>query len=366
MRLYKKIIYSGIIYIAFGLLLEVGLRFLPVQESMGWLPVNEETPVRRVEPNRSFTWSRNWNLSLATRLKSNNYGFISTIDYDPSSNMPLTAVIGDSYIEAPMVEQTRTAVAILNAEFQSRRRFYAFGASGAQLSTYIAFAQYAKREFHPDRYVFLLIGNDFDESLATYGDGPGFHYFVEDATGGLAFKRVDYEVSLIKKVLRKSALFMYVNMNLQVGPRLRIVWTRMKDTVSGRKSEYVGQTSAHVDSRREADSIRAVDAFFKMLEDACGVPRKNILIGIDGMRPHLYRSADLIKADGSYFSHMRKYVLSKARMLGHPVVDMQPVFEQDYALNKLVFEYPQYDDGHWNERAHALFAHQIIDSGFLD
>jgi hypothetical protein len=264
------------------------------------------------------------------------------------------------------VEQTRTAVAVLNSAFQNRRCFYAFGASGAQLSTYIAYAKYVKKEFHPDRYVFLLIGNDFDESLSAYGEGPGFHYFVEDNAGGLTLKRVDYEVSLLKKVLRKSALFMYINMNLQVGPRLKIVWTRMKDAMSGRKSEYVGQTDARVDSRRETDSRRAVDAFFEMLEDACGVPRKNILIGIDGMRPHLYDPADLKKAEGSYFSHMRKYVLFKARMLGHPLVDMQPVFEKDYAVNKLFFEYSQYDEGHWNERAHELFARQLIDSGFLD
>ncbi|KAF0159204.1 MAG: hypothetical protein FD159_674 [Syntrophaceae bacterium] len=363
---FRKILFFGIIYLAMVILLEVAFRILPVQESMAWLPVNEGNPFRRFEPNRSFTWSKNWNLSLVNQLKSNNYGFISAIDYDSSSNIPLTAVIGDSFIEAAMVDQTGTAVAVLNTAFQGRRRFYSFAASGAQLSTYIAYAKYAKKAFRPDRYVFLLIGNDFDESLASYGVEPGVHYFVEDTEGGLTLKRVDYEVGLLKKVLRKSALFMYLNANLEVVPRLKTIWSRMTDTFPGRKPEYVGQTNARVDARCEADSKRAVDAFFKILEDSCGVPRKNILIGIDGMRPHLYNPEDLRKADGSYFSHMRKYVLFKARMLGHPVVDMQPVFEQDYAVNKLFFEYPQYDDGHWNERAHGLFARKIIESGFLD
>jgi hypothetical protein len=296
------------------------------------------------------------------RLKSNNYGFISPIDYDPTSNIPLTAVIGDSFIEAAMVDQTRTAVAVLNATFQSSRRFYAFGTSGSQLSTYIAYAMYTKKEFHPDRYVFLIVGNDFDESLASYSGGPGAYYFVADTAGCLTLKRFDYEVGLLKKILRKSALFMYINANLQVGPRLKIVWSSMKDAVSGRKPEYVGQTNARVDSRLEADSKRAVDSFFDMLEDACGVPRKNIIIGIDGMRPQLYDAVSLKKADGSFFSHMRKYVLLKTHVLGHPVIDMQPVFEQDYAVNKLFFEYPQHNDGHWNERAHGLFAQQIIKS----
>lgn len=366
MSLYRKILFLGIIYLAIGILLEAVFQMLPVQESMGWLPLNEESPVRRFEPNRSFTWSRNWNLCSVNQLKSNNYGFISRIDYDPISNIPLTAVIGDSYIEAAMVDQTRTAVAVLNATFQNSRRFYAFGTSGSQLSTYLTYAMYAKKEFHPDRYVFLLVGNDFDESLASYSGGPGAYYFVKDTAGSLTLKRFDEEVSLLKKILRKSALFMYVNANLQVGPRLKIVWSRMKDALAGRKPEYVGQTNARVDPRLEADSKRVVDAFFEMLEDACGVPKKNILIGIDGMRPQLYDAMSLKKADESFFSHMRKYVLFKARELGHPVIDMQPVFEQDYAGNRLFFEYPQYNDGHWNERAHGLFAQQIIESGFLD
>lgn len=366
MSLSRKILFFGIIYLAIGILLEVGFRMLPVQESMEWRPVNEENPIRQVEPNRSFTWSRNWDFSLVNRLKSNNYGFISTIDYDPSSNLPLTAVIGDSFIEAAMVDQTRTCVAVLNTAFKDSRRFYAFAASGAQLSSYIAFAKYAKKEFRPDHYIFLLIFNDFDESLLSYGFYPGFHYFVEDTAGGLTLKRVDYEVGLLKKVLRKSALFMYLYANLEIGPRLKLVRARMKDTVSGRKTAYVGQTNALADSRREVDSKRAVDAFFEMLEGACGVPRKNILIGIDGMRPLLYDAENLRKADGSFFSHMRKHTLSKARELGHPVIDMQPVFMQDYAVYRLFFEYPEHNDMHWNERAHELFARKIIESGFLD
>jgi hypothetical protein len=366
MSLYRKFLFLGIIYLVIGILLEIGFRLLPVQESMGWLPVNKENPVRRFEPNRSFTWSRDWNLGLSNQLKSNNYGFISTIDYDPSSNIPLTAVIGDSYIEAAMVDQNRTSVAVLHKTFKDYRRFYAFACSGAQLSSYIAYAKYARKEFHPDHYIFLLVGNDFDESLSSYGAIAGYYYFIDDTAGGLILKRVDYEVSLLKKVLRKSSLFMYLNANLQIGPRLKLAWTRMEDAVSGRKTEYVGQTNAHVDSRREADSKRAVDAFFAMLQDACGVPRKDILIGIDGMRPQLYDAVDLRKADKSYFSLMRKYVLFKSRELGHPIIDMQPVFEQDYAVNKLFFEYPHRTDGHWNERAHELFARRIIGSRFFD
>jgi hypothetical protein len=349
-----------------AILLEVGMRMLPVQESMEWLSVNEESPVPRFEPNRSFTYSKNWNFCLVNRIKSNNYGFISSIDYDPSSKIPLTAVIGDSFIEASIVDQTQTTVALLNAAARNKRRFYAFASSGSQLSTYLAYAKYANKEFHPDHYIFLLVGNDFDESLSKYGIQPSFHYFVEDNTGGLTLKRFDYTIGILKRILRKSMLFMYVNMNLEIRPRLSLAWTRIKGAVTGSKPEYVGQTEARMDSGRMADSQKAVDAFLEMIEGACGVPRKNILIGIDGMRPQLYDASALRDADESYFSLMRKYVLNNARKLGHPIIDMEPVFEKDYAANKQFFEYPQCNEGHWNERAHALFAHHIIELSFLD
>ena len=362
----REILLLSILYLAIGVLLEVVFHILPVHEGMGWLPVNEENPIRRFEPNRSFIWSENWNFCLVNHLKSNNYGFISTIDYVPSSNIPLTAVIGDSFIEAAMVDQTRTVVAQLNAEFHGKRRFYAFATSGAQMSSYLSFAKYAKKKFHPDHYVFLLVGNDFDESLSSYGVEAGYHYFVRNPAGGLTLKRVDYEIGLLKEILRKSALFMYINMNMQFRSRLNLVWKHIKNTISGWNPEYIGQTNASADPRREADCKMAVDKFFEMLEDACGVSRKNILIGIDGMRPQLYEAENLRKANGSFFSHMREYVLFKTHELGYPVIDMQPVFVQDYAINKQFFEYPQYNDGHWNERAHGLFAHQIIESGFMN
>ena len=186
MSWYRRVAYLVIIYLVIVILLEITFRFLPVQESMGWLPLNETNPVRRFEPNRSFTWSQNWNFCLVNRLKSNNYGFISTIDYDPASTIPLTAVIGDSFIEAAMVDQTRTAVAMLNAKFQNSGRFYAFGTSGSQLSTYLTYAMYAKNEFNPDRYVFLMGVHYFDRRWTSNSGGPGAYYCVEDTAGGLA------------------------------------------------------------------------------------------------------------------------------------------------------------------------------------
>ena len=365
-NLRRNILFILIIYLILGIMLELGLRLLPVQESMEWLPVDAGNPVRRFAPNRSFIYSKGWNFKLVNRLRSNNYGFISTIDYDRAAKIPVTAVIGDSFIEASIVDQPRTAVALLNSAARNKRHFYAFACSGSQLSTYIAYAKYARKEFHPDRYIFLLVGNDFDESWPRYGERPGYHYFVKDNAGTLTLRRVDYEVGFLKRLLRKSMLFMYLNLNLQIGPRLRMMRERIEDIVSGRQIEYVGQTDAHVDSRRKADAQEAVDAFFMMLEDACGVSRKNILIGIDGMRPQLYDAAELSKAEGSFFSDMRRHILSRARKFGHPVIDMEPVFEADYNTHKMVFEYPRLLDGHWNERAHALFANQIINSPFFE
>lgn len=40
-----------------------------------------------------------------------------------------------------------------------------FGTSGSTLSSYLAYAGYASKVFHPNAMAFIIIGNDFDESL---------------------------------------------------------------------------------------------------------------------------------------------------------------------------------------------------------
>jgi hypothetical protein len=65
-------------------------------------------------------------------------------NYDPSTDTPLMAVIGDSYVEALMVPYEQTIQGRLSQRVPSHNRVYSFAASGAALSQYLAYAMYAK------------------------------------------------------------------------------------------------------------------------------------------------------------------------------------------------------------------------------
>ncbi len=176
------------------ILAEIVLRFFPVNDGLHSLPVTHEFPIARLEPHRTSVWSRYWNFSMVNIVKTNNYGFISNIDYDPRLNSPLIALIGDSYIKAVRVLWEQTGAARLQQLAGSDARVYAFSASGAPLSQYLAYAEYVTKEFNPEGLVILVVGNDFDESLIKYKSSPGFHYFVESDQGELILKRVDFEI----------------------------------------------------------------------------------------------------------------------------------------------------------------------------
>ena len=124
--------------------LEAVLRTLPVSDALRTTAVNAENPIIRFEPGREITWSRDWDFSLVNQVRFNNFGFVSDFDYDPDATSPLLAVIGDSYVEALMVPFRETCAGRLRTHLEARSRVYAFGMSGAPLSQYLAFAEYAR------------------------------------------------------------------------------------------------------------------------------------------------------------------------------------------------------------------------------
>lgn len=91
------------------LLLEIVLRFLPVDRGLRSVPVDDSNPIHRFTPNRTSTFSRSWNFTQANIVRSNNCGFINNQDYESAATTPLLAIVGDSYVEAVM-GGPRTAV----------------------------------------------------------------------------------------------------------------------------------------------------------------------------------------------------------------------------------------------------------------
>ena len=334
------------------LLLEVGLKFLPVNQGLASRPVDDANPILSFQPDRTSTWSKGWNFSIVNEVRSNNYGFISDYDYDPAEESPLLAVIGDSYVEAVMVPFGETVTGRLAARAEGAGRVYAFASSGSPLSQYLAYAGFARDRFHPDGLVVVVVGNDFDESLLSSGAPDGYHYFGDDGYGGLELVRRDLEYGIGRRLLRRSDLLMYAVLNLNIGS--------LPDRLGQAGGDYAGNTRRKAAPERVAESDRVAEEFLNRLPAAAGLPAEKILLVLDGVRPDLYDRAARDAATASYWGVMRQHLAERALRFGYQVVDMEPIFRSRFDVDGRRFEFET--DAHWNGYAHGLVAEAVAGS----
>lgn len=336
--------------------LEIVFRVLPTSESLRALPVNADNPVMRFEPGRTVTISRGAAFQPRARKRVNNFGFVNDQDYDPEAGEPLLAVVGDSYVEAVQVEHHHTFHGLLADALRDRARVYSFAASGAPLSSYLAYAAYARDLFQPSDLVVVIVGNDFDESWVEYKRAPGFHYFAE-AGDDVELLRVDYQPSRLKSVARRSALVRYLMLNLNVDPHLVLGWLAPDARAAG-PDLYAGNTLADADSKRRALGRRAAEIFLERLPAAAGIGAPAITLVVDGVRPQLY-TLGTPGGDGTFFGQMRRHLITTAQARGFRVIDLQPRFvgEHQRTGRRLEFE----SDGHWNVDGHRVVYEALLE-----
>jgi hypothetical protein len=332
---------------------EVVLRFLPVATGFGTVQVTADSPVFHFTPYRDWVYSRDWDLALANRGRVNNAGFINDQDYSKNGDTPLLAVIGDSYIEAPIVQYPETIHGRLAKSLEGQLRVYSFAASGAPLSQYLIWARHAVKQYGAAALVINVVGNDFDESLAVYKTGPGFWHYVPDANQELNLQLFEYHPRMLSRLVSASALGRYIVLHLKVGN----VWTDLTRLLFGAPTmsqpRYAGNTSTDPDRARIKNSLRAIDAFFRDLADLVGLPPDRVLFTIDGIRYPQAAEA----ARGSYYDVMRGAFKSKAESLGYEVIDLDVWFFARHAARGERFEHPR--DGHWNAIGHAVAAEAV-------
>lgn len=335
---------------------ELALRFMPVNDGLRAQAVDAANPVFRFQSNRSSTWSEGWNLESVNRVRVNNDGFVNDQDYDPNATTPLLAVIGDSYIEAGMVPFGQTVAGRLAKDVGPGGRVYSFAASGAGLTQYVVWASYARDRYRPQAYVFSIIANDFDEALWHRGRSPGFHHFERHTDGTSTIRRVDYQPSFWRRVLRRSALAMYLVTNMKV----QRIFDFSVQNLGAKDTRWSANIPYESTEAELADYHWAVDRFLDALPEATGVAPNQIVLTFDAIRPDLYDPALANDAERGTWGIMRTYVMDQARARGMGVVDMHPVFVAHYAREHRHFESP--NDGHWNAMAHGLVTTAVEDT----
>jgi hypothetical protein len=341
------------------LVAETVLRFLPVATGLWTLPVNASQPIFRFTPNREFLFSRDWNFSLTNRGRVNNDGFINDEDYAVNDPRPLLAAIGDSYVEAAMVPNRQTFYRRLADKLGQSGRVYSFGASGAPLSQYLVWAQYAAQKYQAAGLAIVVIGNDFDESLWTYNTRPGLHVYVRGPNNRLRLRRTDYAPSPFRFLVRHSALGRYLVFHLnalELARQTAARWGLTSPAHAGTQAgtpQFVGNTSAAASAERVRDSYEAIAAFFDDLATMVQIPPDRIVFLVDGAR----YERDAAVTERSYFGLMRARFMSEAAQRGYEVIDLQPWFVERSRDGQTRYEY--LTDGHWNPIGHEVVAQAL-------
>jgi hypothetical protein len=333
-------------------MLELAARFLPVSSPPYLLPVSAQHPVPRFQPDVQYQYSWGPDFAVRSVKRSNNFGYAHFADYKARDDSPLLMVIGDSFVEAQAIDSGKSAAELLHASLGGTGRVYSIGVSGAPLSQYLVFAQYAAREFRPDAMAFFIISNDFDESLIQYKSEPRFHYF-EEGPSGVRLRRVDYRLSAAKKVLRHSALLRYLMYNVALEARLQAILNPGSVAAWGARD---GEPPERLE-RRVRDSRRAVDHFLALLPEMSGLGAGSIVFVLDAVRPAIYSEQGLEAAERGYHARLREYFAARAKAQGYEVVDMQPAFIARHRADGSRFEFPS--DSHWNELGNALVAEEL-------
>ncbi|SCA56255.1 conserved exported hypothetical protein [Candidatus Terasakiella magnetica] len=361
------------------LLLEIGLRFLPVKTGLQIQAVNENDPVFHATPNIDYTYSNGWSFKIPNTGHVNSDGFVNDQDYDASATTPLMAVIGDSFIESLMVPYDKTIQGRLAQSVKNTGRVYSFAFSGAPLSQYLIWAQYAQAKFKPDIMSFVIISNDFDESLLKYKKAPGFHYFDQNK-----LRRIDYTPGFLRTIVNSSAVFRYLVYNMHIhktiAAGLRLLPTdfyqSLKSLFISKEEKSPSDTLSRifennvpvtVSAEKSTDAQRAIDLFLGNVVEYSGLPAEKIVFIIDALRARIYQNQP--QSNKGYAASMFAYFKQQAQAKGFNVIDTDPYFRLDYQKNKTQFDFLPFD-AHWNDHAHGVIAtavkqHPLIQSTFF-
>ena len=328
--------------------------------------IQENSDILRYEPNKKGTWSLGKNFYNYVDIETNNYGYRANFNYKKNGN-PNVMVIGDSYVEAWQVKFEESLPGILNNDL--KKSVYSMGVGGSPLSQYEAFAIFSEKEFNPDVYVFVIVGNDFDESLCIINFSPGRHCYDKN----FSLKHIKYKRSFLVYLAKHSYLLNYISFNLNINLKLIVfnALEKVKNIIFFENSKskkialnnndyldeniYVGNTAKNKDESIELLSAKTIKIFFRNINKL--LKNKRVIFILDSDRNYQNFEKNILDGE-SFFSKMRVKVINETQKYKFKVIDMDPIFRKHYKTNKIKFEFKT--DGHWNSLAHKLTAREVI------
>ena len=323
---------------------EIFLRFVPFVGTASYTqPVDKTSPIPHLKPNHKYVYALGWNGKVAIEHTTNSYGFQTPIEF--YKDQVATCIIGDSYVEASQVKAEKSFHGILT---NSGFTVYPFGKSTLALADYIVLVKWALNNFNCKKIIFNIANNDFKMHSM-------FYYFDYTDNGRIIL--IPFTVSLIKKILRRSALANYLYKNLQITGIKNLITLKFMNISFLDFGQSVDMINVDKDIVKR--SYLAIDYFFEELKQL-NIDYENILFILDGDRLRIYDGGEYQK---SYHRYMSEYFMEKSKNNNIKFINLQSVMKSDFSKNKKEFNFPF--DYHWNEYGHYIVANQIEKSNFL-
>ena len=329
------------------LLLELGCRVLPVSTSTETGYYTD--PVILTYPARHrWVVSTGWDLRNAQRMQANNLGYAAQHDFVPNEHA--VALIGDSFVEASMLNIAERPAAQLERQLRSRP-VYAMGGPGTALLDYAERVRYAVEHLGVRDFVILMEQGDVRQSLCGSGNVNG---------PCLDPKTLAPRVETLppsgpgKRLLRQSALAQYLVSQLRVTSRglFNKLWLPAKSAVaqhSELKATVVQAKAEQVQAMHVVDVVGST--FFERIKPHV---RGKLIIVLDSDRRAIESGA--LQPDPA-----RQRFIDLARAAGAVVVDTAPIFAAHAARSPLKLEVGPYD-GHFNALAVGLVTQAVAEA----
>lgn len=315
------------------LALEILLRLLPVSTATR-TGYHVDPAILGYPPRHQWRISTGWDLRNAQQLRANNLGFAADRDFVPDPRA--VALIGDSYVEASMLDVASRPAAQLERLLGQGRSVYAFGGPGSSLLDYVERIRFARERTDVRDVVILMEAGDVRQSLC--GSGNVHSSCLDPATLEPRTVRAPAPSGL-KVVARESALAQYLFGQIRLdGRRLWGALFRRQTPDDGGAASVARQPEheavlAHVPAFVEAVSRRFFEAALPQ------VPGRLVIV-VDGRR---VPSGSL----DTGLSSERKAFIEIARSAGVTVIDAEPIYESHADGSERSLQVGPYD-GHLN------------------
>ncbi|MDP3168466.1 MAG: hypothetical protein Q8N06_23805 [Hydrogenophaga sp.] len=318
---------------------ELVLRVLPVSTATN--TGYHLTPnILNYPPGHKWTMSTGWDLRNVQHLRSNNMGFAAEHDFVAGSDA--VGLIGDSYVEASMLLPADRPAAQLERALGGRP-VYAMGGPGSSLLDYAERIEWAHQVLGLKTFVVLMEQRDASQALCDSSNVHARCLLPESLEPAIHRQPPS---SLLKQVLRESALAQYLNSQLKFSasrlssPDFWRSGTPPEATTPN--VEPISTAPAPLAEKQQKIVDAAVEAFFKQFEALQGV---RVVFVIDMNRHNLETGVN--QPDESY------HLAQRLRERGQIVVQGEPLYREHQRRSSLRLDVGP-NDQHLNSIGVAL------------